>query len=100
MLGRMKNGVVVFENDAGASLPEDTLVEVTPVKVAGAVQENADSATKPATTKKDPFADALPVTKERREALLSLIGMCKMENPPSDEEVKQIIDEYRMKKYG
>jgi hypothetical protein len=32
--------------------------------------------------------------------LLGLIGICKVENPPNDEEVERIIEEYRMKKYG
>ncbi len=41
-----------------------------------------------------------PVSKEQREAALRLIGIWKTDNPPSDEEVEQIIDEYRMKKYG
>jgi hypothetical protein len=41
-----------------------------------------------------------PVSKEQREALLGLIGMCKVEHPPNDEEVERIIEVYRMKKYG
>jgi hypothetical protein len=32
--------------------------------------------------------------------LLGLIGMWKVEHPPSDEEVELIIEEERMKKYG
>jgi hypothetical protein len=32
--------------------------------------------------------------------LLGLIGMWKIEHPPNDEDVKQIVAEERMKKYG
>jgi len=94
LLGRMKDGVVVFENGAGASLADGIIVEVTPIETDVAEQKNGSAA------KNDPFADAIPVSKERREALLSLIGICKSEHPPSDEEVKRIIDEERMRKYG
>jgi len=78
--GRIKNGVVVLEDDK-PSLPEGTVVEVRPLDV---------------------FAEqaAEPPSKERQEALRSLIGIWKMENPPNDEEVERIIDEARMEKYG
>lgn len=78
--GRVENGVVVFQNDA--RLPDGMLVEVTPLH---------SETGRPGT---------VPVSKERQEALLGLIGIWKTEHPPSDEEVEQIIEEYRMKKYG
>jgi hypothetical protein len=79
--GRVENGVVVFPN--GPSLPDGTLVEVTPVQH----PEGADSG-------------SIPITKEQREALLGLIGIWKTANPPNDEEVERIVEEGRMKKYG
>ena len=82
--GRVENGVVVFQNGAhGAPLPDGTLVEVTPVRSSG----------------KD-APGPYPVSQERREALLGLIGICKTDHPPSDEEVERIVEEARMKKYG
>jgi hypothetical protein len=121
--GRVENGVVVFQNRAGAALlPDGTLVEVTPLRhgagSAAAILAALEAAPKvspedvaeleraiaagnrPATT--DPFADHTPgqVSKERKEALLALIGCCKTDHPPSDEEVERIIEEERMKKYG
>jgi len=59
------------------------LVEVTPVRSRG---KDAPG----------PF----PVSQEQRAALLGLIGICKTDHPPSDEEVERIIEEARMKKYG
>jgi len=44
--------------------------------------------------------EPVEVSKERQEALRQLIGICKTEHPPSDEEVERIIEEARMKKYG
>lgn len=82
--GLVKNGVVVFHNDPAP--PDGTIVEVTPVEEAAGAPAQAP-------------ADG-PVSEERRAALLGLIGCWKTENPPDDEEVKRIIDEYRMKKYG
>ena len=76
--GHVKNGVVVL-ND-GVQLPEGQ--EVT-VVVSNAARESKHD-----------------VTDKRREAALSLIGIWKTDNPPSDEEVERIIDEARMKKYG
>jgi hypothetical protein len=76
--GRVENGVVVFQNGSGAApLPDGTIVEVTPVRI-----------------------EPVQVSKEQREALLGLIGICKTDNPPNDEEVERIIEEERMKKYG
>lgn len=119
--GQVKNGVVVFQS--GAALPDGTLVVVTPLAGARgspaaiiAAMENAPrvptewvdelerliaQGKRPPTTT-DPFADETPgrVSQERREALLGLIGIWKMENPPDDEEVERIIEEERMKKYG
>ncbi len=88
--GRVENGVVIFLDGAGAApLPDGTLVEVTPVE-------------KGASTSAGPPAGGppYPVSEEQRKALLGLIGCCKTENPPSDEEVERMIDEYRLKKYG
>jgi hypothetical protein len=85
--GRVENGVIVLTN--GARLADGTVVNVTPVEeVAGPCL--------PPPEQKPPN----PVSKERKEALLGLIGMWKVENPPNDEEVERIIEEYRMKKYG
>lgn len=78
--GRVEHGVVVLEN--GVRLPDGTLVEVMPLQVQ--------------TVSPVP----MPVSKEQREALLGLIGMWKTDNPPNDEEVERIIEEYRMEKYG
>ena len=41
-----------------------------------------------------------PPPPERRDALLGLIGLCKTDNPPDDEEVKRIVEEARMRKYA
>jgi hypothetical protein len=81
--GRVKNGVVVLPT--GSQLPDGTLVNV---EVAG---PSAFS-----TGQKSPY----PVSKEQKDALLGLIGICKTDHPPSDEEVERIIEEVRMKKYG
>jgi hypothetical protein len=43
---------------------------------------------------------AVAVSQERKEALSNLIGIWKTVNPPSDEEVEQIVEEERMEKYG
>lgn len=85
--GRVKNGVVVLDN--GSPLPDGTLVNVTPV----------DDVARPSIVgpgQKPPY----PVSKEQKEALLGLIGICKVEHPPNDKEVERIIEEARMKKYG
>lgn len=46
--------------------------------------------------------DDKPVTvsKERREALRQLIGIWKIDQPPNDDQVEQILNRERMKKYG
>ncbi len=78
--GHVKNGVIVL--DGGARLPEGQEVSVTvATRVPGSAQKYY-------------------VSPERKEAILSLIGIWKTDNPPSDEEVEKIIDEARMKKYG
>jgi hypothetical protein len=77
--GHVQNGVIVL--DDGVPLPEGEEVTV----VTPALEKQSG-----------PY----PVSDEQREATLRLIGIWKTENPPSDEEVEQIIDEYRMKKYG
>jgi hypothetical protein len=95
----MTNGVVVFEN-GGAPFADGTLVEVTPIEHGVTEQGDGSTPGKPGAAKTDPFADMIPVSKERREALLGLIGMWKTENPPDDAEVERIIEEARMRKYG
>ena len=115
--GRVENGVVVFQN--GATLADGTLVEVTPLRceaggppaVRAALEaapqvppetelERASAAGHRRAATMDPFAGSVPVSKERQEALRQLIGICKTEHPPDDEEVERIIEEERMKKYG
>jgi hypothetical protein len=87
--GKVSNGVVVLEG--GTTLPDGTLVDVIP----------RGNAVTSATRATDDVAEAaLPVSKEQREALLSLIGIWRTNNPPTEEEVERIIDEARMKKYG
>ncbi|MBI3823445.1 MAG: hypothetical protein HY289_12315 [Planctomycetes bacterium] len=76
--GHVQNGVVVL--DDGVRLPEGQKVTVVP-----ALEQQSG-----------PY----PVSKEQREATLRLIGIWKTDNPPSDEAVEKIIDEYRTKKYG
>ncbi len=44
--------------------------------------------------------EVVAVSKERQEALLHLIGIWKTEPPPNDEQVEQILEQERMKKYG
>ena len=85
--GKVKNGVVLFESDTAP--PNGTLVEVT------LVEKGASASPKPPVG-----GPPYPVSAEQRKALLRLIGCCKTENPPSDEEVERMIDDYRMKKYG
>jgi hypothetical protein len=84
---RVKNGVVVLSG--GSALPDGTLVNVMPV----------DKVAAPAAL---PLGQEgrYPVSKEQKEALLGLIGICKTDKPPDDEEVERIIEEFRMKKYG
>jgi len=78
--GRVKNGVVVM--DEGIRLPEGR--EVTVIVPANEAQQNA----------------RCEVSEERRQALLGLIGAWKIENPPTDQEVEEIIHQERMRKYG
>ena len=77
--GHVQNGVVVL--DDGVRLPEGQKVTVV-------------------TSTLEQQSGPYPVSNEQRDATLRLIGIWKTENPPSDEKVEQIIDEYRMKKYG
>ncbi len=80
LLRRVEHGVVVFPESSG--LRDGTLVEVKPIN------------TEPA------FAERSAVSEERREALLSLIGLWKTESPPDDDEVKRIIEQARREKHG
>lgn len=41
-----------------------------------------------------------PISPERQQALRRLIGIWKTSPPPTDEEVQQILEQERMKKYG
>jgi len=43
---------------------------------------------------------AAALSKERQEALRQLIGIWKTEQPANEEQVEQIIEQARMKKYG
>ena len=83
--GRVSNGVVLLPSATG--LPDGTLVEITPVSSVEVSSERSEAA---------PYR----VSIEQREALLSLIGIWKTGQPPGDEEVERIVDEYRMKKHG
>ena len=77
--GHVQNGVIVL--DEGVRLPEGQAVTVVASDVV--TQEKYE------------------VTPERRDAVLSLIGILKTDQaPPTDEEVEKIIEEARMKKYG
>lgn len=40
------------------------------------------------------------VTDGQKDALARLIGVWKMDNPPTDEEVDSMLDQQRMAKYG
>jgi hypothetical protein len=44
--------------------------------------------------------EAATLSKERQDALLQLIGIWKTEHPPDDEQIEQILEYERMKKYG
>ena len=44
--------------------------------------------------------EPLAISKERQEAFQQLIGIWKTEQPPDDEQVEQILEQERMKKYG
>ncbi|MCI0640498.1 MAG: hypothetical protein L0Y72_29660 [Gemmataceae bacterium] len=85
--GRVKNGVIVLTN--GSSLAEGTLVNIVPAEEVPAPSNLSQG-------RQGPY----PVSNEQREALLGLIGLWKMDQPPDDEEVERIIEEARMKKYG
>jgi hypothetical protein len=119
--GRVKNGVIVLENGT-PSLAEGTLVEVKPVKeragnpsaIIAAMQapphvslEDVDELQKAIAAGKQTSQAGVfsqpgvePPSKERQDALLQLIGICKTEHPPGDDEVEHIFDEARMRKYG
>jgi hypothetical protein len=117
--GRVQHGVVVFQNGPKSPLPDGTLVEITPVACPSASASSVEAGntaphvsqdvTGPQSTSvtgsrgastADPFEDNLPVSNERQDALRQLIGICKTEQPPSDEEVQRILEQERMTKYG
>jgi hypothetical protein len=78
--GYVHNGVVVLAD--GVCLPEGQEVTV--------VTQASEKANGP-----------YPASKERHEAALELIGILKTDQPPpTDEEVEQIVEEARMRKYG
>jgi hypothetical protein len=77
----VQNGVVVLED--GVQVPEGQKVTVTEVEPIPAAERR------------------YYVSPEQKDAILSLIGILKTDQPPpTDEEVEQIIEEARMKKYG
>jgi hypothetical protein len=79
--GKVQNGVVVLEN--GLRLPEGQKVTVEVVEPIPLGERKYH------------------VSPERREAILSLIGMLKTDQPaPTDEEVDQIIYDELMRKHG
>jgi hypothetical protein len=84
--GRVQDGVVVLSG--GALLPDGTLVNVTPVEegAASRAPQRGDG--------------RYPVSEEKREASLKLIGLWRTEPSPGDQEVDRIIEETRTKKYG
>jgi hypothetical protein len=47
-----------------------------------------------------PDEKPMPVAPDQQEALRQLIGIWKTEQPPTDDEVEQILEQERMKKYG
>ncbi len=79
--GHVQNGVIVL--DDGVRLPEGQKVTVSPFAPIPAAEQR------------------YYVSPERREALLSLIGILKTDQPPpTDEEVDRIVSEALMKKHG
>jgi hypothetical protein len=44
--------------------------------------------------------EPVAISPERQQALLQLIGLWKTDQPPTDEQVEQILEQERMKKYG
>lgn len=81
--GIVQNGMVVLAD--GVRLPDGCAVTVLAPSAANV---------------SDPQGTLLGVSKERHEALLQLIGLCKTDFPPDDERVDQILEQEWMKKYG
>ncbi len=79
--GRVQNGVVVLTD--GVRLPEGQLVTVLAPPAGSLQQEEAP----------------LAVSEERQAALRQLIGVWKTAQPPTDEQVEQMLEQERMKKY-
>lgn len=77
--GHVQNGVIVL--DSGIRLPEGQKVTVVAPEI-------------------EPDMTPVPVSEEKKKAILGLIGIWKMENPPNDEEVEKILEEELMRKYG
>jgi hypothetical protein len=48
----------------------------------------------------DTIVETAPPSWERRQALETMIGFVKTDNPPDDAEVKRILLDERMEKYG
>lgn len=79
--GHVEKGVIVL--DEGVQLPEGQEVTVTAVLPTPASGQE------------------YYVSPERREAILSLIGILKTDQPPpTDEEVEKIVEKAIMEKYG
>jgi hypothetical protein len=76
--GVIKDGQVILRQRA--DLPDGTEVQVLPIDQ----QEEGSVA----------------VSRERQEAWQQLIGIWKTEQPPDDEQVEQILEQERMRKYG
>lgn len=105
LIGRVEKGVVVFQNGTDPP-PDGTLVAVTLMRHEGGAPSVPPAMEPPAKVLQPSIGELERavatgrVSKERQQALLQLIGMCKTKQPLSDDEVKRILDEERMKKYG
>ena len=85
--GHVENGVVVL--DDGVRLPEGELVTVFASPPVDAGEHGHRS------SRQSP--ESAPISKDRQEALLQLIGIWKTAQPPNDEEVERILEQERMK---
>lgn len=72
---------------------EDKIRSLDPVQA-----QQLESAVRGAMARVDQQSGIAP--KEQQECLRQLIGIWKCDTPPSDDDVKQILDDERMAKYG